>query len=244
MRRFRDLLVDGLLLALPLGGAAYLLHRAFTLLLKLLDPVAHLLPQGRWFGIAAVEVAALALLVLALLLLGLVARSALGVRIGGALENAVMSKIPGYLIIKSIVTDFASGEHSAEFRPALVSFNDNAALGFIVEESVDGGRFTVFVPSAPGAASGSVVLVAAERVQALDVPVAHARRSLKLRGLGLQQLVSARSHTASEDRARLADEGPSRSMTACKSPANAPGRKAIPGCLAHGSAKVLEAAKV
>jgi uncharacterized membrane protein len=209
MRRFRDLLIDGLLLALPLGGAVFLLHRGITLLLKVLDPVAHLLPQGRWFGIAAVEVAALALLLLLLLMLGVVARSALGLRIGGALENTVMSKIPGYMIVKSIATDFAGEEeHSSEFRPALVSFNDNTALGFIVEESVDGGRFTVFVPSAPGAASGSVVLVAAERVQPLAVPVAHARRSLKLRGLGLQQLITAQRHGPAEDHARLAEKGP------------------------------------
>jgi uncharacterized membrane protein len=208
MNRLRNLLVDGLLLALPLGAAAYLLHKVLGLLLKLLEPVAHLLPQGRWFGIAAVEVAALALLVLALLALGLVARSALGQRIGETLDNAVMSKIPGYMIIKSITADFASGEHSSEFRPALVSFNDNAALGFIVEESVDGGPFTVFVPSAPGVASGSVALVAPERIRALAVPVARARHSLKQRGVGLQQLANAREHAPAEGRAQLTEESP------------------------------------
>ena len=44
MSRLRDLLVDGILLALPLGAAAYLLYKAIMLLKSLLVPVAHLIP--------------------------------------------------------------------------------------------------------------------------------------------------------------------------------------------------------
>ena len=54
--KLRDLLADGLLLALPLGAAAFLLHKVIGLLSKLLVPVAKLLPEGRWFGIAAIEI--------------------------------------------------------------------------------------------------------------------------------------------------------------------------------------------
>jgi uncharacterized membrane protein len=187
---------DQILLALPLGAAAYLLQKVIGLLLKVMEPVAHVLPQGRWFGIAAVEVAAFALLGLVLLFLGLVARSNTGRRVRELLEDVVMSKIPGYLIIKTIAADFATGEGSEDFRPALVSFDDNAVLGFIVEESADTDLFTVFVPGAPGAASGGVVLVSRSRVQPLATPLATARRSLKLRGLGLQKLVSLKRQRA------------------------------------------------
>ena len=60
IKRLRDLLVDGVLLALPLGAAAYLLYKAISLLIRLLAPVANLLLEGRWFGIAAAEIAAVA----------------------------------------------------------------------------------------------------------------------------------------------------------------------------------------
>jgi len=78
-------------------------------------------------------------------------------------------------------------------RPALVSFDDNTVIGFIVEESVEGDRLTVFIPGAPGVGAGSVVLMPKERVQALDVPTSKAMKSMKQRGLGLQQLSAPRS---------------------------------------------------
>jgi len=69
-----------------------------------------------------------------------------------------------------------------------VSFDDNTVLGFIVEADPAADVLTVFVPRAPSAASGSVVLVPSARVRALDVPTGSAMRSMKQRGLGLQQL--------------------------------------------------------
>jgi uncharacterized membrane protein len=81
MNRLRDLLVDGILLALPLGVAAFLLRRVVGALIGVMAPVAHLLPQARWFGIAGLELAAIALALLGLLALGAFARSILGQRL-------------------------------------------------------------------------------------------------------------------------------------------------------------------
>jgi uncharacterized membrane protein len=188
MNRLRDLLVDGVLLALPLAAAAYLLYKVIGLLKKLLAPVAHLLPEGHLLGIAAIEIAAVVVLLLALIALGVFARSALGRRIAETLEKVVLSKIPGYQIVKSIASDFAGTDGESGLRPALVSFDDNTVLGFIVEESAAGDRFTAFIPGAPSGGSGSVVLVPRERVQLLDAPTSRALKSMKQRGLGLQQL--------------------------------------------------------
>jgi len=197
IKRLRDLLVDGMLLALPLGGAAYLLYKAISLLIRLLAPVAHLLPGARWFGIAAVEIAAVAVLLVALVLLGAFARSTLGRRIAETLESVVLSKIPGYQIVKSIAADFGGSERQEDLRPALVRFDDNTVLGLIVEESAAADMVTVFVPDAPSAASGSVVLVSRERVQRLNVPTGSAMKAMKQRGLGLQQLTKQLSSSSS-----------------------------------------------
>jgi uncharacterized membrane protein len=195
MSRLRDLLIDGVLLALPLGAAAFLLYKVIVLLKRLLAPVAHLLPEGHLIGIAAVEIAAFVVLLLALLALGVFARSALGRRIAVTLEKVVLSKIPGYQIVKSIAADIAGSDAESGLRPALVSFDDNTVLGFIVEESAAGDRLTVFIPGAPSSGSGSVVLVPRERVQVLNVPTAGAMKSMKQRGLGLQQLTRPQSST-------------------------------------------------
>jgi uncharacterized membrane protein len=188
MKRFRDLLVDGALLALPLGVAAYLLYKVVVLLTKMLVPIAHLLPAGHFFGIAAIEIAAIIVLLLALIALGGFARSAAGRKIAETLDKVVLSKFPGYQIMKSITSDFAGADSESGLRPALVSFDDNTVLGFIVEESAAGDRLTAFIPGAPSSGSGSVVLVPRERVQLLDVPTGRAMKSMKQRGLGLQQL--------------------------------------------------------
>jgi uncharacterized membrane protein len=188
MNKIRDLLAEGLLLALPLGAAAYLLIKVIGLLSKLLIPATHLLPNGRWFGIAAVEIAAILVLLAALVALGAFSRSKIGRHIAKVIEDVILSKVPFYLIIKNIVTDVTNTESATDLKPALVSFDDNAVLGFIVEESEDKSMYTVFIPSAPSAATGSVVLMPKSRVQLLDAPTMAAMRAMKQRGLGLQAL--------------------------------------------------------
>ena len=191
MNRLRDLLVDGVLLALPLGAAAYLVHKVLGVVVKVLAPMSHLFPDARWFGIGAIDLAASAALVVALIILGAFARSRPGRLLAERLESVVLSKIPGYLMIKSVAAGFSSEDRDKDLRPALVTFDDNAVLGFIVEESGLADGVTVFIPDAPGAASGGVVLVTRERVRALDVSTSSAMRTMKQRGLGLQQIARA-----------------------------------------------------
>jgi len=192
MKRLRELLLDGILLALPLGAAAFLLHRVIGLLARLLIPVAHLLPEGRWLGIAAVEIAAGLVLLVALLVLGAFSRTAISRHMVGTLETVLLSKLPGYMIMKSLAADFSGTGADAGLRPALVSFDDNTVLGFIVEGEPAGDLVTVFVPGAPSSASGSVVLMPGSRVRALDVPTGSAMKSMKQRGLGLQEIAQAK----------------------------------------------------
>ena len=197
MNRLRDLLIDGVLLALPVAATAYLLQKLFGSLLHVLSPVTHLLPKGHYFGMAALDLAAIALLIAALTALGAFARSAPGTRVAQSLERIVLSKIPGYLVIKSIAADMSSTEREMGMRPALVAFDDNKVLGFVVEAADAGEMVTVFVPDAPAAASGSVVLVLRERVQLLEVAAGTAMRAMKQRGVGLQQLTQAQRPGAS-----------------------------------------------
>lgn len=193
MSRLRDLLVDGILLALPLGAAAYLLYKAIILLKSLLVPVAHLLPAGHFLGIAAIEIAAIVVLLLVLVVLGVFARSPLGRSIGDAIEKVVLSKFPGYQVVKSIATGFSDSRDETALRAALVSFDDNTVLGLIVEESTAGDRYTVFVPGSPGSGAGNVMLVARERVQVLDVSASGVAKAMKQRGVGLQLLATEQS---------------------------------------------------
>lgn len=191
LNRLRDLLIDGVLLVLPVAATVYLLQKLFGSLLNVLSPITHLMPKGHYFGMAALDLAAIALLIVSLIALGAFARSAPGTRVAQSLERIVLAKIPGYLVIKSIAADMSSAERDTGMRPALVAFDDNTVLGFVVEEAGAGGMVTVFIPDAPAAASGSVVLVLRERVQLLEVATSSAMHAMKQRGIGLQQLRQA-----------------------------------------------------
>lgn len=195
MNKLRDLLIDGVLLALPLGAAAYLVRKLVAALVPVLTPAAHLLPSGHWFGVAAIDLAALVLLTLALLVMGLFSRSKVGRRVAETLEQLVLSKIPGYLMIKSIAADFGSGEQDEGLRPALVSFDDNQVLGFMVERDDATDRVAVFLPGSPSPAGGNVVVVPSARVQLLDASLGLSRRAMKQRGFGLLQLTTMPSST-------------------------------------------------
>jgi uncharacterized membrane protein len=196
MNKLRDLLIDGVLLALPLGAAAYLVRKVVAALVPLLAPAAHLMPPGHWFGVAAIDLAALVLLVLGLLGLGLFSRSKPGRRVAETLEQLVLSKIPGYLMIKSIAADFGNGEQEEGLQPALVSFDDNQVLGFVVERDDATDRVAVFVPGSPSPGGGNVVVVPGARVQVLDASLGQSRRAMKQRGLGLLQLATLSSSPA------------------------------------------------
>ena len=190
MNKLRDLLIDGVLMTLPLAAVAYLVHKVVLLLVTLLKPAAHLLPPGHWFGVAAIDVAALVLLTLALLGMGVFSRSKVGRQLAETLEQLVLSKVPGYLMIKSIAADFSSGEHDEGLQPVLVSFDDNQVLGFMIERDDASDRVTVFLPGSPSPAGGNVVVVPGARVQLLDASLGQTRRAMKQRGLGLLQLTT------------------------------------------------------
>jgi uncharacterized membrane protein len=102
-------------------------------------------------------------------------------------------------MIKNNITDVTNTESATDLQPALVSFDDNAVLGFIVEEAEDKSTYTVFIPGAPGAASGSVMLMPKVRVQILNVPTMGAMRAMKQRGIGLQALTSGQTHKISSE---------------------------------------------
>jgi uncharacterized membrane protein len=191
MNRLRDLLIDGVLMALPLGAAAYLVHKMVALLVPLLKPAAQLLPPGHLFGVAAIDLAALALLLLGLVGLGQFSRSRAGRRVAERLEQRVLGRIPGYLMVKSIAADFGSSEQDEGLRPALVSFDDNQVLGFVIEHDAATDRVAVFLPGSPSPGGGNVVVVPAARVQMLDSTLGAARRTMKQRGMGLLQLAAA-----------------------------------------------------
>lgn len=191
MRRLRDMLVDGLLIAVPLIVLAYILINVVKLIAKLSAPVARLLPDVHWLGVAMIDVFAIFILLLLLVVIGALFRSTLGARCRDWLEHAILRKIPGFIFFKSIARSFADAKDSGDFTPVLVRFDDNTVLGFATSASISTlESVPVFVPSAPTPAAGSLFLVARERITRLNVPMSAAMGTVSRLGVGMAELIT------------------------------------------------------
>jgi uncharacterized membrane protein len=67
-----------------------------------------------------------------------------------------------------------------------------------VKTTVIGGLFTVFVPSAPTPAAGSIYYLTAERLKLLDIPVSAALGFITRLGVGLHRLFDSQPELVAE----------------------------------------------
>ena len=182
-------LIGGVVLLLPLVVALAVIGQGAALVGKAAAPLIALLPDKSVGGVALATLATLALLLLLCFGAGLLARAALGRRLSESFENRLHALYPRYTVFKGMTQDLA-GEGMQGLQPVLVSFDDQQALAMEVERLAD-GRVVLFLPGAPDPWSGSVVLVAAERVCAMPVELGALNRVLKGLGRGTARLLGS-----------------------------------------------------
>lgn len=181
---FRRTILGGLFVLVPVLGALYLLSGFFRAIQKLLTPLAEKIPGP--LALVGKEVVAVAVVALVCFLLGLVVETRIGRAVGKYAEGLVLMKLPGYTFLKRLVGNFAGAE--SEFaRPVLVQFDDNAQFGFLIDEA---DQATVFIPSSPGVAAGSVIVVARSRVRKIDVAAPEVIQSLTKWGFESQRFIT------------------------------------------------------
>jgi uncharacterized membrane protein len=180
-------LVGGVLFLLPLLVTLFILKKAVGALGKILRPVAEGIPVEAVAGIHVREILAALLLVAIGFVAGLIAKTTFGKAIRQRLEQLILRKMPGYTLLKSAAAG-ATGD-GAEVQVALARFDDNTVLGFIVEPPSN-GIVTVFVPSAPTPAAGTVFYLPEDRVQKLDVKVTDASNVIMRLGVGSKELLA------------------------------------------------------
>lgn len=177
--------LGGLLLILPIYLAILILIKGMSSISHLIRPFTHVFPEA----FPAEQVLSLLLVLLICFLIGLVLNTSQGRRTRSQLEGAVLVKIPGYSLFKSLTQQLA-GENESVWQPALVDIEDALVPAFIIEELAD-GRYTVFVPSIPTPFAGAVYVMDGQRVHAVDVAFTDAVKVITKWGSGARQLVDA-----------------------------------------------------
>ena len=179
-------LIGGVLVILPVYLSILLLGKTVAGLLALISPVTKHLPATMEFR----QVVAILILIFLCFLAGLMVRTGPGLRAKNAIERHLLERIPGYTLIRGFAARVAGRQEDETFAVALVEIEEALVPAFIVEEHED-GCFTVFVPSVPTPAAGTIYILPKERVHLVDIPFAKAATVITKWGAGARHLRAA-----------------------------------------------------
>jgi len=179
-------LLGGVLVVLPAWLAVLLLLKALMHLRIFVKPVSTHLPEG----VGHPLVVATLLLIAMCFVVGAVIRTAVGRHAKRAVELNVLERLPGYATLRNLAEQIGALDGNHGFKPALVEIEDALAVGFIVEEHAD-GRCTVFLPSSPTPAAGTIFIIDGARVHPVNVPVTKALKCVTKWGTGAGELLAA-----------------------------------------------------
>lgn len=183
------ILVRGVLFLVPIVLIIVLVREAIRLVANATKPVVQLVPTEDVLGIAVVEIAAIVLLVLVCFIAGLFAGTRLGTTLGARLERLILRRIPGFTLIKSMSQGLVGERDTSEVKVALAWIEESWVLAFVMERHANGLN-TVFIPSAPTPAAGSVYYLPDDRLKLLDVPVQAAMGCITRLGIGSRELLA------------------------------------------------------
>jgi uncharacterized membrane protein len=96
-------------------------------------------------------------------------KAAIGQKAEPAAERAVLKKIPGYTVLRSLASRLSDHAETASFQPVLIEIEEALVPDFIVEQH-SRDRCTVFIPSVPTPMAGAVYIIDNSRVHLLDLP--------------------------------------------------------------------------
>jgi uncharacterized membrane protein len=179
-------LLTGLLLVVPLYLAVLLLLKAMGSLVRLVRPIALMLP--RWSHVE--DVLALLILLFLCFLIGVATRTVGGRIFRERIEASVLARIPGYILLRSLTRQLAGDSPENVWKPALAEIEDALVPAFIIEEFED-GRYTIFIPSSPSPFTGAVYILSRERVHPVDASLAQTVQAVSRWGSGARDLVAA-----------------------------------------------------
>jgi uncharacterized membrane protein len=193
-------LIGGLLIVLPIYLATLLLLKGLKGILGLISPVTNQLPTTVEYR----QIVAMLIVLAICFVAGLLARTRPGSLARRVVEERVLSRIPGYEILRGLSRRLAGGSEEGSFAPALVEVEEALAPAFIIEELAD-GSYTVMVPSVPTPAAGALFILPRERVHPVDVPLSVMFRLFSQFGAGTGALVEALHASRSTPRSSQAD---------------------------------------
>jgi uncharacterized membrane protein len=187
-------IAGGFFVILPIVLIVLVLGETIEMLRALVDPIAAQFPVDEFGGVAMNRILSILLILALCFVTGLAMKTRPGMAIRKFVEGAVLERIPGYSIIRSLTSRFeGTSVDTSTFAPALVTTAPGTReLAFIVDKN-DDGSVTVFLPLSPMATVGTIRFVSGEMVQAVDASMGAAVNCVMHWGLGSSELFAGKS---------------------------------------------------
>ncbi|WP_254509291.1 DUF502 domain-containing protein [Anatilimnocola floriformis] len=185
----KSTVVGGIFVLVPLVLLCVVLGQAATFAYEIIHPVILLMPVHNASTVSLAFAIAILVVVLVCFLAGLLARTAVSQWFVGSLEQVILTFVPGYGLMKSMGQGWVGIRGEEPHQPVLVQFDDSAQIGFLMDTLAD-GRQVIFVPDVPTPWSGTLVLMAAERISPLPFSTKQAIDCLRQLGANSSKLLS------------------------------------------------------
>jgi len=177
----KTMIIGGVIFFIPLIILLVVIQKAFQIASILVAPIINLLNITNIFGIGAEILISITIMLFLLYLGGLMAKTKRAKMAVAKLEESLLSKIPGYDILKKTGESFTGFESENSLITVLARIEDAWQLAFLIEE-IEGEQYAVYIPGAPNPMSGSVYFLEKNRVKKTTIPMKDAMKCL--RGLG------------------------------------------------------------
>ncbi len=184
----RSTVLGGVVFLVPVIALLVVIAKALQLISKVAAPLANALGLQSVAGMAAAELLSVILLVLVCFLAGLAAKTSRARNFVQSLEDNILEKIPTYQLLKTKAQSALDLENSKDLQAVRVRFDDAWQLAFEMQR-IEGDEVVVFLPGSPDPWSGSLCVVAADRVTKLDMPVKTAVNLMKRLGRGSAEVL-------------------------------------------------------
>jgi len=184
----KEMLIGGILFFIPLIILVVILQKAFQIAAVIVKPIIKLLNVTQIFGIGVEIIISIAIILFIIYIGGLISKTARAKQMVGRLEDALLSKVPGYEMIKTMSESFVGIEENTSFQTVLARIEDAWQLAFLIEE-IEGEQYAVYVPGAPNPMSGSVYILEKARIKKTTIPMKSAMKCLHRLGAGSNELV-------------------------------------------------------
>jgi len=186
----KSMIVGGIVFFIPLIILIVILQKAFQLSAVLVVPIIKLLNVTQIFGIGAEIIISIILILFLLYMGGLISKTSAAKKIISKLEDNLLSKVPGYDLIKKTSESFAGFDAENSLTTVLARIEDAWQLAFLIEE-MEGENYAVYIPGTPNPLSGSVYFLEKERIKKTTIPMKDAMKCLRGLGSGSNNLLKS-----------------------------------------------------